>query len=343
MLINKKMVFFALIVISLIIVRAALPSFLLKRANKFLADFSPTYALHMNDLDISIIKGAYRFQGITGKLKENDKKFLSVNVVDVSIAWREIFKGRILTDIQVEKGDLLVIKNISKLSPPKKEAKDIKETFFPVKVERLDLKNINLTFEGYESIKGDQFLTVSNINGRVTNLTPTKDFPLSFFVISANVVDPEARFNFAGELNQTLTPLEWNLDMELRDFNITVMNPYFKRHLPLTFTKGSLDLYSEVFSTEGKIKGYIKPFFKGIDVVANKENFLGAKHFGVELLTALSNLILRESKTKSVATVVDFTMDKKLNFKMGKSISKAIKHGFKQQIRPGIEDRYNIK
>lgn len=340
---KKKIMIFSLIFLLFVMARAALPSFLLKKSNKFLADFSPTYALHMEDLDISIIRGAFRFQGITGKVKEDDQKFLNINTVDVSIAWREIFKGRILTDIKVEKCDFLVIKNIAKLSSPKKEARDIKNNFFPVKVERLDLLDMSVSFEGYESIKENALLNVSNINGRVTNLTPTKDFPLSFFVISANVVDPTSKFNFVGEINQTISPFEWNLDMELRDFNLTVINPYLKRHVPLTFTKGSLDLYSEVVSTKGKIKGYAKPFFKDLDVVANKEEFKGPKHFGFEILTALSNLITREPKTKSVATVLDFTLDDKLKFKMGKSVAKAIEHGFKQQIPPGIEDRYNIK
>lgn len=45
----------------------------------------------MEDLGISIIRGAYRFEQMTGKLKGDEKTFLSIKSVDVSIAWREVF------------------------------------------------------------------------------------------------------------------------------------------------------------------------------------------------------------------------------------------------------------
>lgn len=340
---QKKFYIPAIIIILLVVFRMLLPQILLTQANKYLANFSPTYSLHMEDLDISIIRGAYQFQEITGKLKGEEKTFLTIKEVDVSIAWREVFRGRIVTDIVTDKVDFLFLKDMSKLKPPSKaEAKDVKETLFPVKVESVDLNRARVVFEEYPSLDDSSRLKIENINGRVTNLTPTEDNQLSEFNLSA-ALQGKSETVFIGSLNLTKTPMLWDVDVELKDFDISSLNPVLKRNLPLTFTKGRLDLFAEAQNQDKVIKGYVKPFIKDIDVVANKEKFVGIKHFGIEILTALGNLILRDSDTKSVATYLDFNYNGTFNISTGQGISEALEHGFGQKLSPGIEDKYHIK
>lgn len=78
-------------------------------------------------------------------------------------------------------------------------------------------------------------------------------------------------------------------------------------------------------------------------MIANKQKYVNHKHYGFEIIAAFSNVILRESKSKSVATVLDFEeSNKRFKINTGKAISKSIKHGFKQQLKPGVEGRYHI-
>jgi hypothetical protein len=338
---KKKFYIPAIIITVLIIFRILLPPILLYQTNKYLSEFSPTYYLHMDDLDISILRGSYTFEEITGKLKGDEKTFLTISIVDVSIAWRQLFKGRIVTDIVAENVDFLFLKDMSKLSPPKKEAVDVKETLFPVKVESVDLKRSQIVFEEYPSLDESDRLKIENINGRITNLTPTQGNQLSNFNLTA-ALQGATETVFIGSLNLFKTPMLWDVDIELKDFNLATLNPVLKRQLPLTFTKGRLDLYAEAKNKGKVIRGYIKPFIKDIDVVASKENFIGIKHFGIEILTALGNLILRESETKSVATFLDFTYDGAFKMDTSKGISKAIEHGFSRKLTPGIEDKYHM-
>jgi len=342
--VSKKWIILSAIIVVLAIIRLIIPSVILKKTNKFLATFSPNYSLHINDLRLHIFRGAYSFHGVTGKLKEDEKKFLEIDTVDVSLAWREIFKGKLKTDIEADGVRFLVIKDIKKLKAPKKEEKETaKRKLFPLKIERFDLHDGSLTLEGYEALDEKTHFTINDINGRATNLVPDDKNKLSYFNITAKIVDPDAILKVAGELNMTADPLQWDFDAELRNFHLNLMNPYFKKHMPLSFTKGTLDLYSEVISKEGKMKGYAKPFIRELDVVANKEHFKNAKHFGFELISALGNLILREKKTKSVATKMEFTFDKKFQLNTGKTIKKAIQHGFEQQLSPGIDDQYKLE
>lgn len=338
---KKKFYIPAIILVVLIVFRMILPSILLSQANKYLSEFSPTYYLHMDDLDISILRGAYRFEKVTGKLKGDDKTFLSINSVDVSIAWREIFRGRIVTDIVTDNLDFLFLKDMSKLSSPKKEAKDVKDTLFPVSVESVDLRRAQIVFEEYPSLDETSRLKIENINGQITNVTPTEEQQVSAFNLSGSL-QGSAPTIFIGELNMFKKPILWDIDVEMKNFDLSKLNPVLIRKLPLSFTKGKLNLYAEAKNENKKIKGYIKPFIKDIDVVANKEHFTGVKHFGIEILAALGNLILRDSESKTVATYVDFTYDGKFNVNTGQGISKAIENGFSKELPEGLENKYHL-
>ena len=331
--------------------RATLPSYLLKKTNEYLGSFSPTYALHLDDMDLSFIRGAYEFEGVKGTLKDKSKKeFLSIKEVDVSIAWREFFKGRIVTDIIVDDVDFVVIKDIKKLSTPKKSRNETTDFLFPLKIEKVELRRSSITLDEYKSIDGKGRMRISDINGYITNLRPENDMPLSRFDLSANVLD-SSKIKIDGSLNQLQRPMAWTVDGEMKKVDLRQFNPLLLDKLPLTFTKGTMDLYAEAQSKNGVVRGYVKPFMNDLDIVKNEgEDFKGVKHFGVEILTAVGNFILRdESKSRSVATVVNFTYDKKFDVQVGDAVKKAIKHGTadkededeqKDIIKRGIEGRY---
>lgn len=332
------------IIAVLIAVRIVLPYILLKQVNAFLAEFSPTYKFHIEDLDLSIIRGAYRFEGIKGTLKRNERVFTTANSVEVSIAWRELIKGRILSDVDIDTIDFTYLKELTEVAKKddKKDANEAKEALFPIKVARMDLKDSSITLEEIPGLEEGKRLKASTINGRISNLTPEKKFPLSFYNLRATLLG-ESVFKIAGHLNTMKKPISWDVDSEVQGFDISLMNGFLKRHVPLTFTKGKLDLYIEAKSENGKVDGYAKPFIKDLDVVANKEKFKGPKHWFVEVLTALGNLILRTSDTKTVATKIPFSYDETFKVESGEALSKAIENGFEQKLSPGIEDKFDIK
>lgn len=344
---KKKITIPLTIFVFLLAVRMVLVPVAHKQLNKFLAEFSPTLYFHMDDLDIHIIRGAYSFEGITGKVKGKKNEFLKIERVDVSMAWREIFKGKVVTDIEVTAPDFSYTKDLNQAfanaSKDKKQANTAKEKLFPVKIERVDIKSGKVTLDDYPSLDEKSKFTVRNIDGRITNLTPEKKFPLSFFNVKASLPG-QSDIKTTGHLNTLAKPMEWDVDSELRGFDMTAANTFLKRKVPLTFTKGKLDLYAEAESQKGSVQGYVKPFIKNVDVVKNQENFKGPKHWAIEVVTALGNLILRASDTKSVATKIPFSMDKAgVHVDSGEALSKAIQHGFEEKLSPGIENKYEIE
>lgn len=347
--IKKKYIILFSLVALFFIGRATLPSYLHKKTNEYLANFSPDATLHIKDFDLNLWRGAYKFQGFTGKLKKDkDKKeFLNVPEIDVSIAWREIFKGRIKTDIIIKEPVVVVYKEVMDIKPPKKEKrKSFVDKLFPINIEKVELRNASVTLDQYKDIDGKGKMKLSDINGEILNLTPKDNKPLSRFNLTAKVFD-STKIKFDGDLRTLEKPLGWNADVEMKGANLTKFNPILKDKLPLTFTKGTMDLYAEAKSKKGVVKGYVKPFMNNLDIVKNEgEDFKSVKHFGIEVLTAIGNLILRDdSKKQSVATSVDFTYDGKFHVDVKEGVKKAIKNATadedepEDKIKRGVENR----
>ena len=106
----KSKIFWAVIIVILGI-RFVAPLVVLRGLNRYLADFSPIYSGHVDDLNLSLFRGAYRIQGVELRLKAPGKqpdRFVYGRAIDVSLDWRELFKGRITTDIEVDRTEIVL-------------------------------------------------------------------------------------------------------------------------------------------------------------------------------------------------------------------------------------------
>ncbi len=348
---SKKLFFspyFWGVIILFVLIRAFAPGIILRETNKFLATFSDTYHGHIEDFDIHILRGAYSMHGFSLRLKQSpEAEFVSIQDVDVSIAWRELFAGRVNTDIVVDEANLVISNKITDaFSKDKKGAKvDSKEaakTLFPVRVGRVDVKDSKFEFAELLSIPEAQRWRLTGLNGRVSNVTATETAPLTLATLRGKLFD-SSEIKAVANLNLLKKEIAWDVDLDLRDFNMSNANAWLKRKLPLTFTSGKLDLYSEVRSEDGKIEGYVKPFLHKADIVATGESFAGLKHFAIEVSVATANLILRSARDKTLATKVLFSYEKgEFNINSGKAISEAFKNGFSEKIPEGIDDEISL-
>lgn len=345
----RSKIFWALVIL-VVVVRVVGPLVVRQQLNKFLADFSPIYSGHIDDVSLGVLRGAYQFRGFELRLKDpkmRTDRFVYGKLVDVSLAWRELLNGRITTDIAVEGVDIVLTNNVMNAfaNAPKSAKEDTQEAankLFPVRVERVDVQSSSFEFAELISIPDSKRWKITGIEGRISNVTPTEGVPIMFVTASGALFD-NAKLKVAAQVNQQIKPLAWDVDAEIRDFDLVEANTYLKRKLPLTFTSGKLDLFAEARSIEGGMEGYVKPFLKRADVIASRESFAGLKHFGIEISTAATNLILRSSKEKTLATKVLFTYQNgefKLN--SAKAIGEAFKNGFREVLAEGIDDEMSL-
>lgn len=341
---KKRYIALGLVCAGLVAFRIALPEFVRKVANKRLSNFSPIVAGHIGDVDVAFFRGAYQTKDVRVWLKKDQRPFLKVGEIDVSIAWRMLLEGKILAEIVIVQLELDYSKQLlSELKKiPHHAVKKEKERAVRLDLELVEIKDSHVNLLDYPGLYKDESFVLSAINGRISNLTPTKDNPYSLYEVRTNI-QGLTEVKSRGKMNLNSKPIEWDVDSELHELDLTALNEVLKDKVPITFKRGQLDFYAEAKSEDGKIVGYIKPFFQDLKFVGNKSDFKGVKHWFFDVSGALGNFILQNHKTDTVATKIPFEYTNKFKFDTGEALEKAIQNGFEKRLKPGIENKLQIK
>ncbi|MEZ0391508.1 MAG: DUF748 domain-containing protein, partial [Pseudobdellovibrionaceae bacterium] len=324
------------------------PPMIVPKINSFLADFSPLFHAQIAGLRINPFRGAYGVSGLEVSLKAKpEEKFIQTELIDVSIAWRDLLRGQFTTDILIRGSDVLITDQVLQTlrqskEQAKKDSKKAVDKVLPLRIERIDIKDSEFEIANMRKIPKEGRWRLSDINGRVSNATATEKSPVTLVSLRGDLLD-SAPLKIFAQANGIKKPFVWDADIEIKDFDLTKANPVLKRKLPLTFTSGKFDLYSEIKSEDGVIRGYAKPFFKKADVISQGETFSGLRHYGIEASTAAVNMLLRNAKDKTMATKVLFTYNNgDLEINSAKAISDAIGNSFENEVPEGIEDEISL-
>lgn len=355
---HKLLTVFFVFACLLVLLRIALPSIIKTVANNFMAKDSPYFSFHIDDVDLYILKGQYEVKGISGLIKNNNERFLTISSVIAEVPWNILFKDQIISATVVTNG-LTLAASQNLLDNAKLEGERIKQKLAEMNkdkkpedpnkdpVARLNyfaLSNSKVIIHDFMSFKGDAIRTISDINVLAMNLIPTKANPKSSFQMSANVFGP-APLNVIGSANLKNVPPSWDMNTELKNFDLPQVNPFLQEKVQAFIRKGNMDMYSEVMSDGNEVKGYVKPFVSKLKMDAPKGGF----HFtGVAAKTGgnLVKILLTDSDAKTLATEVPFTfaMDtKEMKLEVLPVLQKAVVHKVKQNIKPGIDDNIGEK
>jgi hypothetical protein len=88
------------LIIVLIVFRLFLPGIVKNYVNNKL-NALPGYTGHVDDIDISLYRGAYVIKGLLLKKKTDPAKypFLAIVEADLAVEWRALFKGRLVGEV----------------------------------------------------------------------------------------------------------------------------------------------------------------------------------------------------------------------------------------------------
>lgn len=129
-----------------------LPPVILAFVNRELAKIPDTHA-HIDDLDISLLRGAYTLDGVTfQKIRGDDTlPLFSARHVDFSVEWGALFQGKLVSEITLTEPRLTLTP-----SPPAKTGgkpfdfaalRKTIESFFPFTINRFAIENGAIHFQ----------------------------------------------------------------------------------------------------------------------------------------------------------------------------------------------------
>lgn len=336
-------------IVTLLIIRLILPHAALRGINWALANKLETYDGHVKDLDLSLYRGAYQLQGLELKKKKSTlPPLLNIAQIDLSLAWRTLFRGEITGDIHLFEAQLRIIDNDKKekkqYGNDEPSWKDALMVIIPIRIQSLKVENSAVYFSNSDLSKANPIqLEKINLTARDLRSRPDGNDEALSPVEGSALLQDHAPLKVVGKLDALAKELRFDLNASLVNFHPKNINPMLLKYLPLDLTKGEISVYSEVAASQGDLIGYAKVFLKEIDVIAPKQELESGKHLFIELGTAFANWILKNKDDQTVAAVIPFARrNGKLDIDTSEAFWSAIKNK-REELKRGFDNSVSLK
>lgn len=257
-----------IILLMLIIGRLLLPYFLKNYVNKTLNNI-PGYEGYVKDIDISLWRGAYVIDGLILQKKggETTTPMLDFEKSDISIEWPSLFKGKIVSEVELHNPKFNYIFEDQEQEIPEGDA-DVEDwtkaltDLVPIDINHFSVHNGTASFVQLSS-DPEINMFLEKINLEATNLSnvvnekETLPSNLNAKAVSIGGGDVSLR----GNLNLLKTIPDMDINFELQKANVTALNNLAERYVGVDFESGTFELYSEFAIADGYLEGYLKPMF----------------------------------------------------------------------------------
>lgn len=332
------------VILLLVAVRLALPWLLTRVVNQRLAEMPGHYGV-VGDIDLSLFRGAYRFNDFTIRERGDDgHPVFSVKSADLSLAWRDLVRGRVVSDVVLDAPILRLARrpglDSDPAPPPREDWRKLVQDLAPIEITRLVIHGGSLD---YADLGREPPLTVglakleARFDGLANRLVPGGDeFPargeLTAEVEGGGTLQARAR---AAPLE---SPPRIEAEAQLREIHLPALNPFLHAALGIDVSAGTLDVAAEFRTADGYYEGYLKPLAHGIrykDLPGHPRSPLKTVR---EAVAGAASAILKNDDTEKVGTRVPFSG----NFndtEVGRwpAFVTLLRNAFGQAIRDGVD------
>ncbi len=309
---KKRIIIPTVIILLLIVGRLLLPYYVKKYVNKVLADI-PGYYGQVDDIDISLLRGAYVIDGLyLNKVDAGSQiPFLDFEKTDISIEWRSIFRGKIVSEIIMIRPKLTYIfedhENEDSKSPEINDWTKALTNLIPIDINRLQINNGKAAFVQL-SADPNIDLHFDRIKLEAKNLRNVirKDQKLPSSLMANAVSVGKGNVKLQGNMDLVKKIPDMDLTFALEDANARSLNDFTNHYAGIDFKKGEYNIYSELAIADGYLKGYIKPMLIDSELIGKEDGFLEALWEG---FVGFFKFVLKNHKNDTLATKVPLEGD----------------------------------
>lgn len=308
---KKRYIVPILILILLIAFRLYLPTLVKNNINKVLADI-PGYYGQVEDVDISLYRGAYVINRmyLSKGTAESQIPFLNFPKSDISIEWKSLFKGKIVSEIIMTSPELIYVFEDQKEESGDADVDDWTKALteiVPIDVNHFEVHDgkvafVQLSAEPNIDLQIDKLeLTADNLRNVVE-----KERILPSPIRATGVSIGNGKVALEGNMNLVKEIPDMDLSFSLEDADVTALNDFTNYYTGLDFDKGKFALYSEVAIADGHLIGYIKPLLIDTELIGEGDGFLEVLWEG---FVGFFKFILKNQGTDTLATKVPIEGD----------------------------------
>ena len=346
---RKPIKIIIIIVVALIIFRMFLPSIVLHYSNKALANLSGYYG-HVEDIDISLYRGAYQVNTMyLNKVESATKKqtkFLTIDNMDLAVQWKALFQGKLVGKVSINDPELFFTKNKTELGDVKNDTADFRKVlkhFMPLDVNRLQIDNGKVHYiDNTSTPPVDVFLTNMDILAEnLQNASKEKILLPSPVTAHATAYDGTLALNM--KINILAENSTFDLNAEIKNVALPKLNAFLKAYGNFDVNKGTLGLYTEFAAKNGRYIGYVKPVIKDLKVLGPQDKNDGFLQKIYEGLIGVAGKILENHKKDQIASKVPIEGEfGKSHTNIAEAIWELLKNAFIQALIPSIDNQINI-
>ncbi len=311
---KKKRYTIPLIILLLLIAfRIYLPTLVKNNINKILAEI-PGYYGQVDDVDIALIRGAYVVNGMYLN-KVNAKTqipFLNFPKTDISIEWKSLFRGRIVSEIIMISPEVIYIFEDQK-SPTEGKTANVEDwtkaltDIVPIDINHFEVHDGKVAFVQLQA-EPNIDLTIDNIELYADNLrnVVAREGTLPSPIHATGVTFGNGNMTLEGNINLIKEIPDMDLEFALKGSNAKALNDLTRHYAGIDFEKGTFELYSEIAIADGYLKGYIKPMLTDTKLIGKEDGIIGVLWEG---FVGFFKFILKNQGTNTLATKVPLEGD----------------------------------
>jgi hypothetical protein len=336
----------AAIIALLILFRIALPVIVERYVNKTLNDL-PGYNGRVEDVDLSLYRGAYRIEGLVLEVEDSKDKtpFLQISEIDLAVEWSAVLKGKIVGDVNLLRPELSI-----KTAPASQEAleqserehwTEVVKSLMPMTINRLEIREGKLAYLDYTT-SPDVTLHIDQMHLLAHNLANVEEIgnPLPSTVhvtgtsIGGGKLVGDMRINVLKEMP------DFDLNLKLTGVDLTSINDFIEAYAKFDVERGRLDMYSELKLMDGRLEGYMKPFFEEVKVLNWKEDKKEDGFFRAawEAIAGLFTEALEHQPRDQVATRIPISGNvNKPDTDISTTVMNVLRHAFIRAFNKGLE------
>lgn len=265
-------------VVSVIGLRIYLPHWVTGYVNRQISGLKG-YSGYVGEIDISLWRGAYEIYNLNIFKEDNgtDEPFAAARIIDLSLQWKALLRGRIVGEANVRDISINFARNQTGAGGGWGQFVD---ALSPFDINHLSVDGGRVSYLDYGA-SPDVNIYIRDIQGFVTNLRNVEDrqsgLPSEMKVTGVSI--GEGNFNLQGSVNVLKKTPDFDLDFRLENAALPALNDYTRAAAAVDFKKGSASLYSELAAADGDLTGYLKLIVSDmttVDLQSQDQNIFNA-------------------------------------------------------------------
>ncbi len=305
------------------------------------------YAGEVGDIDLALFRGAYVIEDIAIRKVEgvSGQPFFSARRIDFSIAWRELFRGHLRSEIYAEAPALAFVNagsDAQSQTGAGRAWQDVIQDIFPIDITLLEITDGDIRYAD-TGAEPPVDLRLTSVEGTATGLRNRRDAAAGDTLPASISATADTAGGGRLDLDVRLAPLADELTLQLafdlRGLDLRALNNFLLSTANVDVHRGTLDLYVEVAAADGAYEGYAKPFLNDLDFKseADEDKPLGQRIW--ESLVAGAALLVKNDERDQVATRIPFSgRFEESQVGIWTTIRTLFRHGFIQALSENYDN-----